>query len=187
MNPKHALNNLLALATIIGGPEQAQKISDQINAPVFEEDPKWNGLQKIPHTTCFLSVGPGALEDKVYPCLMAPVDSPWVKEGTNYLDKTDEFVTLARLKMGYDTAGEALSSAGQMMTSVPIFKDGTFTYPYYKHDEYMSKPAVIKAADRRLTRQDKAQREQDLRNSSYDNSACELCGGLTGHYSWCAK
>lgn len=115
---------------------------------MFEDDPRFNGPEKIPHEMLFLSVGPGALEDKFYAVLMAPSDN--IPEGMEVLDTSDngELVVLARMKMGYDTAVEALEAAGKMMRSVPIFNKGKFWYPFFDPNNVVTPPTVV---ERRLS------------------------------------
>lgn len=135
---------------------QAKHIATPISQK-FEADPRWNGYEKILPEECFLSIGPGPLEDRFYPVLMAPKDSPMVQGKEHYLKESPdgEFLILATLKMGYDTAYEALKEAGRTMTAVSVWHDGEYQWLWF--DEFEAN--ILRQADEKR----RAKKERQMR------------------------
>jgi hypothetical protein len=144
-----------------------------LDAPVreqrkFDDDPKWNGPEKLSPSEWFISIGPGALEGKYYPCLMRPRSEVTENDRVLVDDPAESCVVMARMKTGFDTAEEAREFASRSMTSVAVLgTDGEFTYPHWR-PPIIRKPTrgEIQAEERRQRRAAKLQNNWDRQNGS---------------------
>lgn len=152
----------------------------QISGRTFEDDPQWNGPDKIPPSTFFISAGPGRLQGKWYPTLMKPRD---VGEELNRLGGNEDFKVVAQMKFSFDTAEQAIDYAAKLMTSVSVLNGlGGYSWPYFKHDKTK---AQVEADDRRVRKADKYYLNDCKSKGTTPRDCCHACKSFTGHYSTC--
>lgn len=195
MSDVSKLKNMLALGMLLGGPEAVKEMTAIMDgkeraesSKLFEDDPRWNGPRQIQPSECFISVGPGPSEDKFYPVLMAPKDSPLLKDLPHFeLDEDSEYVTFAKLKAGFNKSREALLFAARMMKSVAIYDDihDSFEWPYFNR----FKAQAQLAAEERRARKRKKVEEAFAKRKVYKEGSKETYydDSKTYYHSWRPK